>query len=79
VLSLANTLVAVVAIVAGVISERGRQRHDRELRLRDDRIRAYAAFARRMNWVAAREPLDTRELAEAHSEIELLTDNVPFH
>jgi hypothetical protein len=74
-LGLTGPFVAVVAIIAQVSLERSRQRHERALRLRDDRLRAYAALARLTNSVAAHEPLKTREFSEAYSEIEMLTDS----
>ncbi len=43
--------------------------------LREDRIRAYSALARLTGTVAAGGPHPVRELSEAHSEIELLTDD----
>jgi hypothetical protein len=74
-LGLASPFVAVVAILAQVFLEFGRQRHERALKLREDRRRAYAALARMTNWMTAHKEPNTRELAEAYSEIDLLTDN----
>ena len=74
-LTLASPFVAAMAILAQWFLEIGRRKHDRALRLRDERSRAYAAFAGLTNWVTAHEEPNIRELAEAYSEIELLTDN----
>lgn len=43
--------------------------------LRDERTRAYSTLARLMATAAAGEPEPVRELSDAHSEIELLTDD----
>jgi hypothetical protein len=55
--------------------ERARQAHERALRLRDDRMRAYTAFARVTKMVDATEQYTHKDIAEIHAEIELLTDN----
>jgi hypothetical protein len=52
---------------------------DRRLsKLREDRLKAYATLARVTKMVEAPDPLQVRDLAEAHSEIELLTDEQPL-
>ena len=43
--------------------------------LRDERTRAYSTLARLMATAAAGAPEPVRELSDAHSEIELLTDD----
>jgi hypothetical protein len=75
-LALATPAVAAVAILA----ERDRQEREIEERrwatLREERIRAYATMARltkTMNPEAEEDPVPA--LAEAHSEIEMLTDD----
>ncbi len=59
--------------------EKARQEREIEERrwatLREERLRAYSTFARLTKRVDARNPSPEKELAEAHSEIEMLTDN----
>jgi len=52
---------------------------DRRLsRLREDRLKAYSTLARLTKVVEAEEEYPHKAIAEAHSEIELLTDNRPL-
>ncbi len=85
-LGLASPVVAVVAIVVGLLRELSRQEHERKLKhaeleeqritkLREERLKAYATFARLTKIVDARDPSPGPALAEAHSEIEMLSDN----
>jgi hypothetical protein len=83
-LALASPIVAVVAIGAGELRDRRRLEHEREMqeleehrmtRLREERLRAYSTFARLTKTVEAENPTPGPALAEAHSEIEMLTDN----
>jgi hypothetical protein len=55
--------------------EAKRLKHEREMKLREERLKAYATFARVTKNIDASEPYQTKDLAEAHSTIELLTDN----
>ena len=59
--------------------EKARQEMEIEERrwatLREERLRAYSTFARLTKMVDAKNPSPEKELAEAHSEIEMLTDN----
>ncbi|MDQ3913145.1 MAG: hypothetical protein M3305_15520, partial [Actinomycetota bacterium] len=76
---------AVLALLLANRREARRQGHEREMQrleieerrwstLRDERTRAYSTLARLMA-TAAGEPEPVRELSDAHSEIELLTDD----
>jgi len=57
------------------------ERQEREIEerrwatLRDERLRAYSTFARLTKMVDAKNPSPETALGEAHSEIEMLTDN----
>jgi hypothetical protein len=85
-LGLASPFVAVVAIVVGGLRERSRQDHERKMqraelegqriaKQREERLKAYATFARLTKKVDAENPSPAPALAEAHSEIEMLSDN----
>jgi len=76
----------VAAIVAAEFRERRRLEHEQEIQrleieerrwstLREERLRAYSTFARLTKTVDAENPSPAPALAEAHSEIEMLTDN----
>jgi len=75
VLGLAPAIVAVVAIVADSLRERGRRQHEMAKGVREERVRAYATFARLTKWVDESQPYKYTDLAEAHAEIELLADD----
>jgi hypothetical protein len=75
-LALAGPFTAVLAIFAAEIRGRSNQKHESVLRLREDRLRAYLALTKASKMVDPSEEYQHRDLAEAHAEIELLTDNV---
>jgi hypothetical protein len=85
-LGLGPSLAAVAAIVAAEVRDRRRLDHEREMQqleleerrlstLREERLRAYSTMARLTKIVDAENPDPAPDLAEAHSEIEMLTDN----
>ncbi len=55
--------------------EAKRLEHERQMKIREERLRAYATLARLTKSVEATEPYQSKDVAEAHSEIEMLTDN----
>jgi hypothetical protein len=75
VLAAAPPVVAVVAIVLAGLRERTRPKHEREMRLRDERLRAYLTLARTTRGVDPTQPYDMADVAEALSEVELLTES----
>jgi heme exporter protein D len=77
VLTLIPSVVAVAAIVAADLMDRRRLKHEREMRLRDERIAAYRRFlAATANAHGNREGVAA--MAAAHSEVSLLasTDEI---
>jgi hypothetical protein len=58
-LGLAGPFVAFLAIAYDLVKERSRRKYEYAMRLREDRLRAYAALARLTNSVEAYEPLNT--------------------
>ena len=55
--------------------EANRLQHEQEMELREDRQRAYATMARTTKGMDVDDPLQIDDLAEAHSEIEMLTED----
>lgn len=56
--------------------EAKRLQHEREMKLREDRQKAYATMARITKGMDVDDPLQIDDLAEAHSEIEMLTEDL---
>jgi hypothetical protein len=50
-------------------------KHDAAMKLRDDRLKGYATMARLTKGVDPEEPYQSKDLADASAEIELLTGN----
>ena len=55
--------------------EAKRLQHEQEMKLREDQQKAYATMARITKNMDVDDPLQIDDLAEAHSEIEMLTEN----
>jgi len=55
--------------------EAKRLQHEQEMKLREDRQKAYATMARITKGMDVDDPLQIDDLAEAHSEIEMLTED----
>jgi len=74
---------AAISTLAGVLitlyytnrREDSRQRHELEMKIREDRRQAYATMLRVTKKIEAVAPYENADVADAHSEIELLTDN----
>ncbi len=68
---------AVALLVLHLTNRAAAQRleYEREMKIRDDRRKAYAAMARVTKIIEATPPGPEKEVAEAHAELELLTEN----
>jgi hypothetical protein len=75
VLGLAPIIIAVVAIVAESLRERGRRGHERAMRVREERMQAYSTMTRLTKVIEPTPARTVPELVEALAEIELLTDD----
>ena len=75
-ISAASTLVVLIAtLLFTYYSNAQRLEHERNMKLHEERLKAYAAMARVTKAIVATSPHENTDLAEAHAEIELVTDN----
>jgi hypothetical protein len=74
-----GAVTALVVLIATLrfnyVSNAQRLEHERTLKLREDRLKAYATMARVTKAIVASPPNEDTDLGEAHAEIELVTDD----
>ncbi len=68
-------LVLIATLTFNYFSNAQRLAHERNMKLHEERLQAYAAMARVTKTIVATSPHENTDLAEAHAEIQLVTDN----